>query len=113
MKRAIKIILITLFCMAVLDGICQTVAKGNIISDNPYKCYIQEYNDQDSLIWVRFDVWEYYGSYSVKIDRYDRLDAMFIDDVTGDSTMVSFTANAVKRKFKKDLYIDGSNQIIN
>ena len=97
---------------ASLDAMCQTVAKGNIISDNPYRCYIQEYNDQDSLEWVRFDVWEYSGSYSVKIDTYDRLDVLFVDDMTQDTTTVLFTANAIKRKFKKDLYIDGTKQVI-
>ena len=112
MKRAIKIILITLLSMAAIDAVCQTKAKGNIISDDDYYCYVQEYNEHDSLVWVRFDTWEYYGSYSVKIDPYDTLETLFINARTYDTTAVTFTANAIKHKFEKNVYLDGTKQVI-
>ena len=112
MKRSATIFIITLFVMAALDAACQTIAKGNIISDDPFYCYMQKYNDDDSLIWVRFDYWEYIGSYRVKIDPFDTLETLFVNARTYDTTAVTFTATEIKHRFVKNVYLSGNKQVI-
>ena len=112
MKRAIRIFILALLFFAALDAISQTIAKGDIICDDEYYCYTKEYYTDSVYKWMRFDTWEYYASYNVKIDPNDSLETIFVNARTSDTTYVKFIGQDVKRRFKKNLYLDGTKQII-
>lgn len=111
LRTAIGIIImaIALILFASLSLSAQMVAKGKVHSDSKYEVYIQDFNRSNQPVWVRWEPWEWYQNYHIKVDKYDRITAVWIDACTRDTLAVAhFNGALKKRKYKKLITLDGS-----
>lgn len=111
LRTAIGIIIMTiaLIIFATLSANAQTIAKGDVYSDADYEVYIQDYNRSDTRVWVRWELWEYYENYNIKVDKYDRITAVWVDSCTRDTlARAHFNGELSRYKYKEPLYLDGS-----
>jgi len=105
-----KTILTAVILCAALSATAQTKAKGKIESSEPYYVHILHFGKDNVGEWIRWEPWEWYGEYDVKVEAGNRIRAMFISQCTGEViARVEFSAGYNKEKIRKNIVLDGGS----
>lgn len=80
--------------------------KGKVIANEPYEVWIQETNRDDSLYWVRWEPWEYYSDYSIRVEKGDTRHVIWIGQCSGDTIGEAYFEG--KGRSCKTIYLDGT-----
>lgn len=87
----------------------QTIAKGEILSNEPYKVLIEHINRDNKKELIHWEVWEYMDAFEVKADDFMRIKVLFLSRCSGDTLATAYFNGGLSReKIKKDIILDGS-----
>ena len=87
----------------------QTIAKGQILSNEPYKVMIEHINRDNQKELIHWEVWEYYDEFEVKADEFMRIKVIFLSRCSGDTLATAyFNGGLSRQKIKDDIILDGS-----
>ena len=87
----------------------QTIAKGEILANEPYIVLIEHINRDNGKEWIRWDIWEYLNEYEVKADSFMRITALFISQCNGDTLAIAhFNGGLSREVIKQPITLDGS-----
>lgn len=130
MRKSVKIFILTLLCLAVLDGFTQTKVKNiPIVCDDAYFIKAWVLNEETNE-WGWYDIretnieanngWYYNQSINLIVDRYDVAEFMFVrgfddcKDVTYLTIYGSYNKEIVKDKpdLRKQFFVNGTHQYI-
>lgn len=99
---------------AVLIGLAteaqgQTIAKGQILSNEPYKVLIEHINRDNQKELIHWEIWEYIDEFEVKADEFMRIKVLFLSRCSGDTLATAyFNGGLSRQKIKEDIILDGS-----
>lgn len=106
---AMIIIAIALVLFGASQLSAQTIAKGDILSNEPYTVLIEHINKDNQKELIRWEVWEYIDAYDVKADAFMRIKAIFLSKCTGDTLATAYFNGGLSReKIRQDIILDGS-----
>lgn len=83
---------------AVLSLQAQTIAGGDVLTDEPYEVYVTAIDQQGNEQWVRWQPWEDLEFYNIRVEKNEVVQAMWISVCTGDTLGHAYFYGAPKRQ---------------
>lgn len=81
------------------------IGKGVVISDTPYEVHISDSPTES----VRWEPWEWYQNYDIKVQKGDTITAYWISQCNGDTLATAIFSGTDTRKVVNDtIFLNGS-----